>query len=52
MVDNEEKYLIFNRFYCRACMNTIENDYEYQKLLHRQYQIDKILLENLRQIET
>lgn len=29
-VENEEKYYLYEKFYCRACMNTIENDDDYQ----------------------
>jgi len=31
----EEKYLMFKAFYCRACMNTIENDPDYQFIFDR-----------------
>jgi len=43
IVKGEESYVLFDYFYCRACMNTIENDPDY-------YPIMKVL-RNIEQIE-
>jgi len=32
---NEEKYLLFKAVYCRACMDTIENDPDYGFIFKR-----------------
>jgi len=29
-VENEESYFLYDEKYCRACMNTISNDPDYQ----------------------
>jgi len=31
----EEKYLLFKQIFCRACMNTIENDPDYAFIMKR-----------------
>jgi len=34
-ITKEEKYLMFKAIYCRACMNTIENDSDYKFIFDR-----------------
>jgi len=48
IVKDEEKYILFLDYYCRACMNTIEHDPDYalclvqrNAILSRFIQIEK-----------
>jgi len=50
LVTNEECYVIFECFYCRACKLTIENDPEYDYFI-KKWQVYE-LLDKFRQIET
>jgi len=44
-VDNEESYLLNREKYCRACMNTIKNDPDYQWIVSRAFVMGR--LENI-----
>jgi len=46
-----EKYLLFEMFFCRACMNTIENDPDYAFIMKRNNIAVFQCLKKLRQIE-
>jgi len=50
---NNEKYLLFGLYYCRACQNTIENDPDYAFIFIRLNKLGiKAALRNLRDIES
>jgi len=44
-VKNEECHLLNNENYCRACINTLENDPDYQRIVSRAFIMGK--LENI-----
>ena len=45
-----ERYLLFRAYYCGACMNTIENDPDYD-FIFKTYDLISDPLQGLRQIE-
>jgi len=49
MITSEECYLLFRAIYCRACMNTIENDPEYAHIFSNKNVF--AALEDIKQIE-